>query len=83
MTGGTVGRMTRTCAKPGCSVAATSTLEFAHAAGEAWLDELSAEVRPHGYDLCSDHADRLTVPRGWMLHDLRGDAPTLFRAEAS
>jgi hypothetical protein len=36
-----------------------------------WLDELSTERDPHGYDLCERHADRLRVPAGWRLEDRR------------
>jgi hypothetical protein len=36
-----------------------------------WLDELSTDRDPHGYDLCERHADRLRVPAGWRLEDRR------------
>jgi hypothetical protein len=28
------------------------------------------------YDLCNDHADALTVPRGWALQDRRVRYPS-------
>jgi hypothetical protein len=31
------------------------------------LGPLAAYVEPHCYDLCADHADRLTAPMGWEL----------------
>jgi hypothetical protein len=31
----------------------------------AVLGPLAAYVEPHCYDLCAEHADRLTAPRGW------------------
>lgn len=29
------------------------------------LGPLATHAEPHTYDLCEDHAHRLTVPRGW------------------
>ena len=31
------------------------------------LGPLAAYVEPHCYDLCADHAGRLTAPRGWEV----------------
>lgn len=31
----------------------------------AVLGPLATQAEPHGYDLCAQHADRLSVPRGW------------------
>jgi len=36
-----------------------------------WLDDLSPERDPHSYDLCVQHANRLTAPSGWHLEDRR------------
>jgi hypothetical protein len=36
-----------------------------------WIDELTAERDPHGYDMCARHAERLSVPLGWRLADRR------------
>jgi hypothetical protein len=43
------------------------------------LGPLSPYVEPHSYDLCGDHADRLTVPRGWAVVRLESE-PTRSRA---
>ncbi len=43
-----------------------------------WLDELDPEASPAGYDLCTDHADRLAVPSGWSRTDRRPSAPSPF-----
>jgi hypothetical protein len=37
------------------------------------LGPLAAYVEPHCYDLCADHADRLTAPVGWELVRLPAD----------
>lgn len=31
------------------------------------LGPLATYAEPHTYDLCADHAERLTAPRGWEL----------------
>ncbi len=41
-----------------------------------WIDGLDADASPAGYDLCSDHADRLGVPSGWSRTDRRPPAPS-------
>lgn len=66
--------MTRTCARPGCGEHATATLTYDHRARSGWLDALASEAHPMSYDLCSGHADALSVPRGWTLDDRRGPA---------
>jgi hypothetical protein len=44
-------------------------LTYEYGRSQVWLDALTAERDPHGYDLCADHAARLTVPVGWHVHD--------------
>ena len=56
----------RSCDRPVCSGPATASLTYDYAGRCAWLDDLDDEYDPHAYDLCADHADRLTVPRGWV-----------------
>jgi hypothetical protein len=68
--------MTRQCAKPGCSAAASATLGYDYQQRITWLERLAAESHPMSYDLCDAHADALTVPRGWQLEDRRGPAST-------
>ncbi|GGI09833.1 hypothetical protein GCM10007368_28170 [Isoptericola cucumis] len=31
------------------------------------LGPLAQHAEPHSYDLCADHAERLTAPRGWEV----------------
>jgi len=62
----------RQCSRSGCSEMASATLAYDYSSSTAWLDRLVGERDPHRYDLCSRHADRLSVPSGWFLDDRRG-----------
>lgn len=42
-----------------------ATLTYVYADSTAVLGPLSTTAEPHAYDLCAEHAERLTVPRGW------------------
>ena len=66
----------RTCAKPGCHTSASATLTYDYASRTAWVEHLNDEAHPMRYDLCSDHADTLTVPVGWALQDRRVRYPS-------
>lgn len=70
----------RRCARPGCTDFAIATLTYDYAGSAAWLDDLAAEAHPMTHDLCARHADRLSAPNGWLLHDRRQAAPLLRRA---
>jgi len=61
----------RLCSRTGCSEPASVTLTYHYGRSQVWLDDLSAERDPHGYDLCERHAARLSVPAGWGLDDRR------------
>lgn len=63
--------MNRQCSRPGCSDASAATLTYHYARGAAWIDVLTDEREPHGYDLCERHAARISVPHGWRLDDRR------------
>jgi hypothetical protein len=65
------GDMARMCSRQGCVRTASSTLSYQYARSTVWLDDLTPEREPHLYDLCDRHADRLTVPTGWILEDRR------------
>ena len=43
------------------------TLTYVYRDSTAVLGPLAAYVEPHCYDLCADHAARLTAPRGWEV----------------
>ncbi|WP_083812519.1 DUF3499 domain-containing protein [Gordonia neofelifaecis] len=57
----------RQCCRPGCSRIAVATLTFVYAESTAVIGPLSASDEPHSWDLCSQHADRITVPVGWEM----------------
>jgi Protein of unknown function (DUF3499) len=63
--------MSRTCARPGCSTAASATLLYDYRQRTSVLEPLASERHPMAYDLCDAHADSLTVPVGWRLEDRR------------
>ena len=76
--GGYVASMerSRTCVRPGCGAPAEATLTYHYASRTAWLDDLDGDPDPATYELCTQHADRFTVPIGWNREDRRtSDAP--------
>ena len=60
----------RLCARPGCGAPATDALAFHDVTRMVWLHDLG-EPQPYAIDLCTRHADRLCVPRGWTGDDRR------------
>ena len=64
-------RMSRTCARPGCSRPAVATLSYDYSARAVWLEPLHLEPHPATHDLCAHHAGRLSPPNGWRLEDRR------------
>ncbi|MFT4088333.1 MAG: DUF3499 domain-containing protein [Gordonia sp. (in: high G+C Gram-positive bacteria)] len=69
----------RQCCRPGCSRLAVATLTFVYAESTAVIGPLTGADEPHSWDLCSDHADRITVPRGWEM--LRSEREFIQPAE--
>ncbi|PID53866.1 MAG: hypothetical protein CSA58_02250 [Micrococcales bacterium] len=61
----TTGR--RVCSRSGCTRPAVATLTYAYMDSTAVLGPLATHPEPHAYDLCLEHTDRLTVPRGWQV----------------
>lgn len=57
----------RLCSKVGCQSTAWSTLTYVYADSEAVVGPLSDRPEPHSYDLCENHATRLTAPQGWRV----------------
>ncbi|MEO3786625.1 DUF3499 domain-containing protein [Actinocorallia sp. B10E7] len=57
----------RLCSRTACKAPAVFTLTYVYRDSTAVLGPLAAYVEPHCYDLCADHADRLTAPMGWEL----------------
>ncbi|GII75406.1 hypothetical protein Sru01_03880 [Sphaerisporangium rufum] len=57
----------RSCSRTACRQPAVFTLTYVYADSTAVLGPLATYVEPHCYDLCADHAERLTAPRGWEV----------------
>ncbi len=57
----------RICSRTACKQPAVYTLTYVYADSTAVLGPLAAYVEPHCYDLCAEHAERLTAPVGWEL----------------
>lgn len=72
----------RTCHHAACTAPPLVALVFRYDTRQVWLRPLGAEAHPAVYELCADHADRLTVPRGWERIDERGRPTTPAPASA-
>lgn len=64
----------RRCSRTACGRAAVATLTYIYADSTAVVGPLATYAEPHSYDLCEDHAVKLTAPRGWEVVRLDGDA---------
>ena len=75
---GTVGAVTpsRRCSRSTCGRVAVWTLTYVYADQTAVLGPLSLYAEPHAYDLCAEHGDRLSAPRGWDVLRLAPDPAT-------
>ncbi|WP_218192278.1 DUF3499 domain-containing protein [Brachybacterium avium] len=62
----------RECSRTACSRPAVSSLTFVYEDSTAVLGPLSRLSEPHAYDLCREHASRMTAPRGWELLRVAG-----------
>ncbi|TNU75932.1 DUF3499 domain-containing protein [Miniimonas arenae] len=63
----------RQCTRATCVRPAVATLTYVYADSTAVLGPLATQAEPHSYDLCAEHAGRLTVPRGWEVVRLAVD----------
>ncbi|MGR8010201.1 DUF3499 domain-containing protein [Streptomyces hypolithicus] len=67
----------RRCSRTACGRPAVATLTYVYADSTAVLGPLATYAEPHCYDLCAEHSDRLTAPRGWeVLRLVDGSAPS-------
>ena len=57
----------RLCSKVGCAREAVATLTYDYGDQMAALGPLGLDTHPNAHDLCSPHADRLSVPAGWLV----------------
>ncbi|NAZ81483.1 DUF3499 family protein [Kineococcus sp. R8] len=55
-------------------------MTYVYSDSTAVLGPLATYAEPHCYDLCAEHADRLTAPRGWEVVRL---APGMVEAARS
>jgi hypothetical protein len=53
-----------------------ATLTYIYSDSTAVVGPLAAFAEPHSYDLCEEHAVRLTVPRGWEVLRHEGEFPS-------
>ncbi|MBB5939080.1 hypothetical protein FHS42_006172 [Streptomyces zagrosensis] len=63
----------RRCSRTACGRPAVATLTYVYADSTAVLGPLATYAEPHCYDLCSQHSERLTAPRGWEVVRLAVD----------
>jgi hypothetical protein len=52
-----------------------TTLTYVYADQTAVLGPLATYAEPHAYDLCEEHSERLSAPRGWEVLRLVHDDP--------
>jgi hypothetical protein len=57
----------RRCTRTGCGLPAVATLTYVYADSTAVVGPLATYAEPHTYDLCEEHGQRLTAPRGWEV----------------
>ena len=57
----------RRCSRTACGRAAVATLTYVYADSTAVVGPLATYSEPHSYDLCEEHAVRLSTPKGWEL----------------
>ena len=65
----------RRCTRTGCARTAVATLTYIYSDSTAVVGPLATFAEPHSYDLCEEHALRLTVPRGWEVLRHEGEFP--------
>ena len=63
----------RLCTRTACGQPAVATLTYVYADSTVVLGPLAIYPEPHCYDLCAEHAQRLTAPRGWDIVKLQVD----------
>ncbi len=52
-------------------------MTYVYADSTAVLGPLATYAEPHCYDLCAQHSERLTAPRGWEVVRLAADPEAL------
>lgn len=54
-----------------------ATLTYVYGDQTAVLGPLATYAEPHAYDLCAEHSERLSAPRGWEVLRLAPDPDAL------
>lgn len=57
----------RTCSRTTCREAAVATMTYGYDDATAVLGPLSPIADPSALDFCAEHANTVTVPRGWTM----------------
>lgn len=65
----------RRCSRTACGRPAATTLTYVYADQTAVLGPLATYAEPHAYDLCEEHSERLSAPRGWEVLRLVTEDP--------
>jgi hypothetical protein len=68
----------RRCSRTACGRAAVATLTYVYADSTAVVGPLATYAEPHSYDLCEEHAGRLTAPLGWEVVRLDVDTAAVM-----
>ena len=63
----------RRCSRTACRRPAVATLTYVYGDQTAVLGPLATYAEPHAYDLCDEHSERLSAPRGWEVLRLAPD----------
>lgn len=58
-----------------CDAFPAATIALLYGSREVVVGNLVAERDPNLLDLCAEHVERMTPPRGWVLRDERTPAP--------
>ena len=67
----------RRCSRTACRRPAVATLTYVYGDQTAVLGPLATFAEPHAYDLCAEHSERLSAPRGWEVLRLAPDPDSL------
>ncbi|HEY3534765.1 MAG TPA: DUF3499 domain-containing protein [Pedococcus sp.] len=65
--------LSRRCSRTACPRGAIATLTYVYSDQTAVVGPLATFAEPHTYDLCAEHAERMTAPRGWEVVRLAGE----------
>ena len=60
-----------------------ATLTYVYADRAAVVGPLAVHAEPHCYDLCVEHANRLTAPLGWEVVRHQPESADVLRARSS